>query len=119
MEHLKYFENFTTTGNEYLVNKKTETLNNIETFVRYHKLSVMVIDIWHFGVKEFNKYTSEVTMDKMLYLKNDGCALEIQLSGYAILNIIKTKIEHKNGSFKPVIIFNDRFNFDIFKELMS
>lgn len=103
---------------KYLINKDVKNFNIVETFVKYFHLSKMVIDIWKYAKNNFNLYPDEITLNQILYLK-DNYKIIIQIDNGEITNLSKTKIEYIGDKFKPKVISSTEFSFDKFKYLLE
>ena len=109
---------WTTSGNQYLINKNAENLDLVKQFVEYFNLTKKIIDIWLFSKKNYNIYPDKITTTEIIYLISDYKII-IKIENKEISTIQKVKIEYKNNSFKAVVLDEANFSFDKFKYFLK
>ena len=115
MKYLKEF--WTIQDSQYLIGKDTQNEEKILNFFKYFKINNLALDIWNFLKNNYGIFPNEITPKKISYITKDGCKLELKLN--ETIEIIKTKMEYKDGEFVHNILCSYPFSFEILKKLIA
>ena len=120
MRYLKEWTEYTSTysSSDYLINKDLENPLLIIRFIEHFKLSKEILDVWNYA-KSINIFPLKIDTNEILYLAKDGSTIKLTLEGDKIINLKKTRKEYIDLSFRTVSLFNVKFSYERFQELID
>jgi len=119
LKYLKCFENWSSTRTKYL--SETQDINNVNKFIEEHNLSQLILQIWEYGKKQFNRFPIINSKNEMEYTSNDACKLLININNddAHIRKIKLSKYGHPHEQWGENELYKGRFSYETFNILMD